>query len=436
MSKYEEKIDLSLILPSLNVANYIEETLKSACEQSLENLEIICVDAGSTDGTTEIIEKFRTVDPRIKLLISNKRSYGYQVNLGIKEARGKYLAILETDDFVDYGMYEKLFHVAEEFEVDYVKADYDTFFSQDDGSYYFSTRHTFSNLSLYDSVLNPREHVLVGRDDWYLWQGIYSSDFIRKNNICFSETPGAAFQDIGFLFWTGAYAEKAVYLRNVFYHYRIDRDNASSNVGKGVRYAYDEYYAIIEKLNDIGVVDKDIRSLLYARMIKSFVSGYSRIDENQESAGDRKAIYEWFKNEISYALQNGYIDDSLILSGHLNRLKLLLQSEEEYFKQYSTKGFDEYITARNSFAVFGCGDFGFKAYRILRKKSKNVVCFFDNNSDLLGKTLNGLQIKHPNLAMQLPKDVSVVVANEAHFNEMRDQLLNLGIDIERIVIFQ
>ncbi len=109
---------VSIILPSLNVADYIQEALNSARSQTMQEIEMICIDAGSTDGTLEILEEGAKDDPRIRILHSEVRSYGYQVNLGIREARGEYVAILETDDFVDPGMYETLYRLAGEYHAD------------------------------------------------------------------------------------------------------------------------------------------------------------------------------------------------------------------------------------------------------------------------------------------------------------------------------
>lgn len=96
---------ISVIMPSLNVSKYIKQCLQSVLNQTLEDIEIICVDGGSTDGTLDIIQQYVKKDNRVKLIHSDIKSYGYQMNLGIKEASGDYIGIVETDDYIQSDMY-------------------------------------------------------------------------------------------------------------------------------------------------------------------------------------------------------------------------------------------------------------------------------------------------------------------------------------------
>ena len=95
---------LTVILPSLNVSAYIRECLESVMGQTMTDMEILCIDAGSTDGTCEIISEYTARDSRIRLIHSDRKSYGYQINLGISLARGEYLGIVETDDCISADM--------------------------------------------------------------------------------------------------------------------------------------------------------------------------------------------------------------------------------------------------------------------------------------------------------------------------------------------
>ena len=121
------KIKISVIMPSLNVSKYIKQCLQSVLDQTLEDIEIICVDGGSTDGTLDIIQQYVKKDNRVKLIHSDIKSYGYQMNLGIKEACGDYIGIVETDDYIQSDMYERLYDVVvgnPEEEIDFVKASF------------------------------------------------------------------------------------------------------------------------------------------------------------------------------------------------------------------------------------------------------------------------------------------------------------------------
>ena len=128
---------VSVIMPSLNVVLYIRECIESVIHQTLKDIEIICIDAGSTDGTLEILEEYAQSDKRIRLLHSKKKSYGYQMNLGLKEAKGDYIGIVETDDYILPGMYEELYAYAVGHDAEFVKSDFDVFTTPAEGERLF-----------------------------------------------------------------------------------------------------------------------------------------------------------------------------------------------------------------------------------------------------------------------------------------------------------
>ena len=85
---------VTVIMPSLNVRKYISTCIESVLAQTLQDIEILAVDAGSDDGTLEILQDYARRDERIRLIHSDKRSYGYQINLGISLAQGDYIGIV------------------------------------------------------------------------------------------------------------------------------------------------------------------------------------------------------------------------------------------------------------------------------------------------------------------------------------------------------
>ena len=425
-------IKITIILPSLNVREYIEEALVSVVSQTLREIEILCIDAGSDDGTWDIIEDYAKEDDRIIPMHSSKKSYGHQVNLGIEASRGKYIAILETDDKAASDMYEKLYILAENNQVDYVKADYRAFFSQADGSYYYFDRHSFGERSFYDTVLEPIRHPEIGRDDWYLWQGIYRRDFLNEFEIRFSESPGAAYQDIGFLFLTGVFAKRAMYSSELLYDYRIDRETASSNTGKGLLFSYAEFYKLVEQGGNPILISEEAKRLLYTRMAKSFVSCYGGMALATEGYEHREA-YKWFCVQLSQAIEHEIIDEDIIQSGRWGRLMALLDSEETYFSEFSlNEQTKDFIGSHEKIAIFGCGDYGYKAYKEVVSGGRTVVAFLDNNKSLWGKTLNGIKIYSPEMVKNTDIVVGILIANEAHYDDIRQQLIEYGIHSDRI----
>lgn len=105
----EKFAKVAVIIPSLNSARYIDECIQSVQNQSLKDLQILCVDAKSEDGTLEILAHYAKNDDRIQIILSDKKSYGYQMNLGIKAAKAEYIGIVESDDYIKARMYEELY---------------------------------------------------------------------------------------------------------------------------------------------------------------------------------------------------------------------------------------------------------------------------------------------------------------------------------------
>lgn len=219
-------IKVSVIMPSLNVGEFISECIESVINQTIADIEIICVDAGSTDGTLEILREYEQKYSKIKVLLSDKKSYGYQVNLGFSQANGEYLAIVETDDYIRKDMFEKLYETAKENDLDYVKANYAKF--KDEGkSRTFQHMNIVENDFYYDRVLWAGDEPSVFNGSIYPWAGIYKRSLIVDNNVKLNETPGASYQDNGFCFQIYAYGKRGYFVRDEFYFLRRDEQDAS-----------------------------------------------------------------------------------------------------------------------------------------------------------------------------------------------------------------
>lgn len=438
-------IKVSIIMPSLNVEKYIEEAVRSAMRQTLNEIEIICIDAGSDDGTWEILTRLANFDRRIVLCHSNIKSYGYQVNMGIDMAKGEYIAILETDDYVSPEMYERLYYAAVQYDCDYVKGDYLAYWTQNNGKRFFYKKRNFVQDDLYGKVIKPKNHISIAMEDWYLWTGIYKKEFLKASNIRLSETSGAAFQDIGFIHKTTVSAKRALYLNDTGYRYCMDRENASSNSGKKLKYSFQEFSRLVQLLLAEGKADYTTETLLYYRMAKSFVCSYGRPpkDDINMPYEERNKYYLWFKERLQNALKRNIIEPENMHSAIWKRLKEILISEEFYCNQARQWGNEirERIGMPGEFSIviFGCGYYGYHAYKWLTQEGYSIGSFMDNNKTLWGSQINGNIIETPEKAMIWEKQGNTpkyLIANELHYNEIRNQLLALGVRDGNIGIYQ
>ena len=94
----EDNIKISVIIPTLNVKKYIKQCIESVINQTFSDIEILCVDGGSDDGTLEILKEYSQIHGNLHVFLSNKKSYGSQVNQGIVNAKGDYIAFVDDDD--------------------------------------------------------------------------------------------------------------------------------------------------------------------------------------------------------------------------------------------------------------------------------------------------------------------------------------------------
>ena len=118
---------ISVIIPCFNIELYIDQCLSSFQNQTYRDFEVICVDDGSTDGTTEIITRYTRQDKRFKLIIQNNQYAGVARNNGMKSAEGEYLLFFDGDDFCEPDMLSELVLSAEKNDSDIVLCDADCF---------------------------------------------------------------------------------------------------------------------------------------------------------------------------------------------------------------------------------------------------------------------------------------------------------------------
>lgn len=97
---------ISIIVPVYNTEKFLEKCLNSLINQTLKDIEIICINDGSTDKSLQILEKFANKDKRIQIINQTNSGLSVARNIGIKKAKGEYIGFVDSDDWVDLNFFE------------------------------------------------------------------------------------------------------------------------------------------------------------------------------------------------------------------------------------------------------------------------------------------------------------------------------------------
>ena len=229
---------VSVVVPVYNVEKYVEQCVRSIMNQTYHNLEIICLNDGSTDGSLEILRKLEKEDSRILVVDKENSGYGDTVNTGIRKATGEYIGIVESDDFAEPDMFEKLVSAAMKYDAEVVKANFSHYYSDTNEKVFYE------NLELleYDCVMSCNDRLLLLGPT--IWSGLYNKEFLIRNNIWLLPSPGASYQDTGFAYKVMYAAKRITLIKDAVLNYRCD--NADSSV-----HSTGKVFCIGEEMNSV-----------------------------------------------------------------------------------------------------------------------------------------------------------------------------------------
>ncbi len=226
---------VSVIVPIYKVEQHLRQCVDSILAQTLEGMEIILVDDGSPDGCPQIVDEYAAADPRVVAVHQPNGGYGRAVNHGIELARGEYIGLIESDDWIEPDMYETLYANAKEFDSDVVKC----------GFYYYNSTMPPEHQSVIPSELHrdldEAPHGAFRIEEfkklmlWHasIWAALYRADFIKQQKLI--ESASASYQDFPFMVETMCRAERITVVKRRLVHYRVEPNQGSSSTANGRR---------------------------------------------------------------------------------------------------------------------------------------------------------------------------------------------------------
>ena len=262
----EETIDttkpkVSVIIPVYNTQLWLRECLDSLKNQTLKEIEIICVDDGSTDESGQILDEYAAEDKRFKIIHQENKGIGASRNVGCQKATGEYITFVDSDDYLQPDAYEVAYYSAKKDNVDILQFQRRNFQDGKDD-------HTIKNNDYHDGkFIDSETYFLSGAR--LIWLKLFKSELINKGNVRFKEDLLPADDDC-FSYMTTARAKSIKVIPTKLYNHRFRPTSVGALTIPGDQYIINNYKLIKYVCDDcrkIGFL-KDKKHLLLSHFIK------------------------------------------------------------------------------------------------------------------------------------------------------------------------
>lgn len=247
---------VSVIVPVFNSEKYLERCVESLVGQTLDEIEFIFVNDGSTDGSLEILNQYAEKYPeKVKVFTQENSGQGVARNFGIKQAQGEYIGFVDSDDYVEPGAFDRMYKVITKLQCDVAVAQY--FKVSKQGKETIHSRLPF----MVDTVYSGVDYLEECGGMFAIWNKLYKKEFIEKFSF-----PSIWFEDVA---WTGivmSHNPKVCYIDKPFYHYVRNEGSTVSSV-RNVKTLEDSLQATKIALENCLEENKDIVVYAYARLL-------------------------------------------------------------------------------------------------------------------------------------------------------------------------
>jgi len=334
---------VSIIVPVYNVAEFLPMCMDSLVNQTLQDIEIICVNDGSTDDSLKILRRYAETDSRIKVIDQNNMGLAGARNTGLSFANGEYIGFVDSDDWVDVNWFEKLYNAASVADADIARAPVVKEFP--DGE---SSAVPFNSV-LHDCITSHRdlginEHFVV------VWNGIYRRKMLMDNHINFIF--GLVHEDIPFQAKVSFFANKIVPVDGTAYHYRQNRPGQLSETNlKSINGTFYANHYAMDFMNMVKYKNKtdylDAISRCIWRADFKFIAGVKDIAEFSPDV--QRKYFDMWRHDMMMC-----------------KYKRKLRRRYKWLRYVMAGRMDTYVRVRLK------KDFGHRLLRLLRFKKSGV----------------------------------------------------------------
>lgn len=339
---------VSVIVPVYNVEKYLKQCLDSLINQTLEDIEIICVNDGSTDSSLNILEEYQNKDNRIKIISQENKGVSAARNLGLKNAKGEYLLFIDADDWVELNALEELFNYSKKLNSEILFFTFKQFY---ESSSTYEVNDSI-NLKLLDSTFENKVFTYKDTVDFLfkiphaVYNKFYNLSFLRKINAEFIGNLG---EDMLFHYKTFLKASKVSVIHKSYYNYRIRDGSACTSGGKASFNIFETLKGLQDLLIEMNIYNQ-FKQEFFEFIIINIKFVYLRLlDDNKEEFFNllKEKYWEFNLNQVDEYLNEWHFDDrvfyqSIAQSNNASQFDLLYKKLYDEFlanmsKQESNK---------------------------------------------------------------------------------------------------
>lgn len=296
-----ENKKISVIVPTYNSLKWLPRCLESITGQEYQNLEIIIVDNGSTDGTWDYLQEYKKKDPRLVPIYEEKKGTTYARNKGIRTAAGDYMCFIDSDDYVLPTYCSDMIEAIGDRDMAVCGVKVESEIKKNTSFVHAEHSMEIDHVEMIRKILKMEDssHTVINK--------LYKSKLIKENNIFFIE--GRNYEDISYSFYTAMASDRIVFLDESLYVYCIRNNSRSTTIDDQNGYDYTFQF---EKVRDLLVGTEEIKAvledykyaLLYAlyQLNKMFVKhgSLTEMAYKENAAKLMDLIYEarYYKNSI------------------------------------------------------------------------------------------------------------------------------------------
>ncbi len=308
----EEQDLISVIVPIYNVEDYLNECVESIVAQTYTNLEILLINDGSTDRCEDICLAWRKKDDRIIYVSKKNETLGPTRNLGIQMAKGKYIAFVDSDDWIDRTFIEKLYSCVIEEDRDFARCDYYVARGNE--------RYIFNSNEFYPFNEHNIRKMIACTQAITLWTGLYKKTLWIENKL---EMPPGPHQDLAILGLPFVYAVKIGRCREGLYYYRENRKGNITLAAHGYPTVLPAVQHLINEYKRRKIFDEykeELRSVCINKLntgISWFLEEKNLITRNQYYNEIKDFLYE------AFGISDEYYENRMMAVGSYNLQRVL-----------------------------------------------------------------------------------------------------------------